>query len=104
MLAHVYGHVTILTPTFSKSVNLDSWTKEQVEVGIFTSSYYPLAYLLFSVKTMKQNGNIKSNAYYNPNEVGSLNFSFRFLWLKDILSVSASSTDKYDGIREGQRA
>ncbi|EGO00991.1 hypothetical protein SERLA73DRAFT_179008 [Serpula lacrymans var. lacrymans S7.3] len=32
-----------------KSITLDSWTKEQVEV-------------------MKQNGNVKSNAHYNPNE------------------------------------
>ncbi|KII91489.1 hypothetical protein PLICRDRAFT_51630 [Plicaturopsis crispa FD-325 SS-3] len=32
-----------------KSVTLDSWTKEQVE-------------------SMRQNGNVKSNAFYNPNE------------------------------------
>ncbi|KAJ8517140.1 hypothetical protein ONZ45_g5627 [Pleurotus djamor] len=32
-----------------KSLSLDEWTKEQVE-------------------HMKQNGNVKSNAYYNPNE------------------------------------
>ncbi|KAG1888247.1 hypothetical protein F4604DRAFT_1570482 [Suillus subluteus] len=32
-----------------KSITLDAWTKEQVEV-------------------MKQNGNIKSNAFYNPDE------------------------------------
>ena len=33
-----------------KSLTLDSWTKEQVEV-------------------MKENGNIKSNALYNPDEI-----------------------------------
>ncbi|KAG9226606.1 hypothetical protein CCMSSC00406_0006169 [Pleurotus cornucopiae] len=36
-------------PTNRKSLTLDEWTKDQVEF-------------------MRQNGNLKSNAYYNPNE------------------------------------
>ncbi|KAJ7857057.1 hypothetical protein B0H13DRAFT_1160702 [Mycena leptocephala] len=48
-----------------KSLTMDSWTKEQTEVGLFDLSR---PYLHFAFKNMKNNGNIKSNLFYNPNE------------------------------------
>lgn len=51
-------------------MTLDEWTKEQVEVGIFalqpTMVYVDVCFI--HMKFMRQNGNIKSNALYNPNE------------------------------------
>lgn len=44
---------------------MDSWSKEQIDVGHMLA----LNYLLFMLtQTMRTLGNVKSNAFYNPNE------------------------------------
>ncbi|TFY80211.1 hypothetical protein EWM64_g3802 [Hericium alpestre] len=52
-----------------KSLTLDTWTKEQVEVGASLASVISSLVIDDVFKNMRQNGNIKSNQRYNPDEV-----------------------------------